>query len=136
MARDQASSSSSPASLTLFSEPERGSLLRECPDSLPATTGEISPSFSRRWASSGFTTSRGESWIADTSESPRDGDGSSSLPDVLEEIVHARFYLSPRAAAGILRRATKREKPIPRPLAEALRALSARSPTTEVDSEP
>jgi hypothetical protein len=32
------------------------------------------------------------------------------LPDVLEADVHPRFYLSPRAAAGILRRAEKRGK--------------------------
>jgi site-specific DNA-cytosine methylase len=47
------------------------------------------------------------------------------LPDVLEAEVHPRFYLSPRAAAGILRRAEKRGKDLPPALASALQALSA-----------
>ena len=45
----------------------------------------------------------------------------SSLPDVLEATVPSRFFLSPKAAAGILRRAEKRGKPVPAPLERALR---------------
>ena len=45
----------------------------------------------------------------------------SSLPDVLEATVPSRFFLSPKAAAGILRRARKRGRDLPEPLERALR---------------
>jgi len=48
------------------------------------------------------------------------------LPDVLEGIVPDRFYLSPKAAAGILRRSQKRERELPVALLDALMILSAR----------
>lgn len=45
-----------------------------------------------------------------------------SLSDVLEAgSVPPRYFLTPRACAGILRRAAKRGKALPAPLAEALR---------------
>jgi site-specific DNA-cytosine methylase len=47
------------------------------------------------------------------------------LADVLLETVPDRFFLSPRAAAGILRRAEKRGRELPRALAEALTALAS-----------
>lgn len=120
-------SSSSCESLTLFSTPEDGSSLRTFPDYFPQTVDEISPSFSRRWPTSGFTTSLGECWTADTSECPNGGGEFSSLPDVLEDEVPARFYLSQKAAAGILRRAEKRGKALPPRLESALRELSDRA---------
>ncbi len=123
------SSSSSPASqMSLFS-PEGGSSLRTYPDFFPQTTDEISPSFSRRWPSSGFTTSLGECWTADTSESPNGGVGSSSLADVLEADVPLKYFLSPKAATGILRRAMKRGRELPTHLSQALEAV-ARTTTT------
>lgn len=125
MGSDPASSSSSHESLTLFSPMEAGSSLRTFPDFFPPTVDEISPSYSRRWPSSGFTISPGECWIADTSECPSDGAASSSLPDVLEADVPPRFFLSPKAAAGILRRAEKRGRELPQALAEALRELAS-----------
>lgn len=121
---DRASSSSSPESQTLFSPMADGSSLRTFPDFFHPTVDEISQSYSRRWPSSGFTTSPGECWTADTSECPSDGAASSSLPDVLEAEVHPRFYLSRKAAAGILRRAEKRGKALPPSLNAALQALS------------
>ena len=121
---DQDCSSRQPESLTLFSDPEGGSSLRMFPDFFPQTVDEISPSFSRRWPTSGFMTSPGECWTADTSECPSGGGVFSSLPDVLEATVPSRFFLSPKAAAGILRRAEKRGKPVPAPLERALRELS------------
>jgi site-specific DNA-cytosine methylase len=128
-----ASSSSSHESLTLFSPMEAGSSLRTYPDFFPPTVDEISPSYSRRWPSSGFTTSPGECWTADTSECPSEGAASSSLPDVLEADVHPRFYLSPKAAAGILRRAEKRGKPLPEELG---RVLLKRSKQRETAAPP
>jgi hypothetical protein len=121
----QASSSSSHAlPMTLFGT-EAGSFLRTYPDFFPATTVEISPSFSRRWPSSGFTISPGECWTADTSVCPSGGDASSSLPDVLQGTVPERFFLSPKAAAGILRRAQKRGRALPTPLHTALQVLAS-----------
>lgn len=88
---------------------------------------------SSRWsalssAKSGFTTSPGEYWTAVTSECPSEGAVSSSLPDVLEDDVPSRFYLSPTAAAGILRRADKRGRELPPALARALRDLASQHP--------
>jgi hypothetical protein len=83
-----------------------------------------SGSYSRRWPTSGFTTSPTEFWTADTSECPSGGGEYSSLPDVLEATVPERFYLSPKAAAGILRRAEKRGRELPEALESALRELS------------
>lgn len=117
-------------SLTLFSETEDGFLLRMYPDSFPQTVAEISESFSRRWPTSGFTTSPGECWTADSSpavadpQSPNGEGGYSSLPDALEADVPPRFYLSPKAAAGILRRAEKRNRALPEHLDGALRAVA------------
>ena len=124
---DQDCSSKQPESLTLFSDPEGGSSLRTFPDFFPQTVDEISPSFSRRWPTSGFMTSPGECWTADTSECPSGGGVFSSLPDVLEATVPNRFFLSPKAAAGILRRARKRGRDLPEPLESALTALATRS---------
>ena len=121
---DQASSSSTPESLTLFSPLAGGSSLRTYPDYFPANAAEISDSYSRRWPASGFTTSPGECWTADTSESPNAGAVSSSLRDVLEDNVPAKYFLSPKAAAGILRRAEKRGRELPGHLAEALEAVA------------
>jgi hypothetical protein len=118
------SSSRQPESLTLFSETEAGFSLRMFPDYFPATTDEISPSYWRRFANSGFWTELGESWTVDTSECRSDGGVSSSLPDVLEADVPPRFYLSQKAAAGILRRAERRGRELPPHLDSALRTLS------------
>lgn len=120
----QDSSLRQPESLTLFSETEDGFLLRMFPDSFPQTMDEISPSYSRRWPTSGFTTSPGESWTADTSECHSEGGAFSYLPDVLVADTPPRFYLSPKAAAGIIRRAKKRGKALPPRLASALRELA------------
>ena len=52
-------------------------------------------------------------------------DGVCSLSDILETgDVPQRYYLSPRACAGILRRAEKRGKTLPRRLARALQAVA------------
>ena len=111
-------------SLTLFSTPEDGFSLRMYPDSFPQTVGEISESFSRRWPTAGFTTSPGECWTADTSESHSEGGAFSSLPDALVADAPPRFYLSQRGAAGILRRANKRGKTLPAELETALLSAS------------
>lgn len=130
---DQDCSSKQPVSLTLFSQTEDGSSLRMFPDSFPQMEELTSGSFSRRWPTSGFMTAPGECWTADTSECPSEGGEYSSLPGVLEAIVPKRFYLSPKAAAGILRRAKRRGKSLPAALDRALRVLSGH--TSPVDGE-
>ena len=122
----QASSSSSHGSpMTLF-QPEDMSSLRTYPDFFPAKRTRFRRRISRRWPSSGFTTSPGESWTADTSECPNDGAASSSLADVLEATVAPKFFLSPKAAAGILRRAQARGRILPGHLAAALESVAGR----------
>ena len=81
--RDPACSMSSFGLPTSLFDQADGSSLRTSPACSVPTVDEISPSFSVRWATSGFATSPGEFWTAVTSECPSDGDGSSSLPDVL-----------------------------------------------------
>jgi site-specific DNA-cytosine methylase len=54
-----------------------------------------------------------------------------SLSDVLESRVPPRFFLSPRAARGILRRAEKRGRKLPPRLQAALEGLAAEGRMTE-----
>jgi hypothetical protein len=67
------------------------------------------------------------SWMLNTSECPN-GAVASSLSDVLEAHVHPRFYLSARAAAGILRRAEARGRELPVHLRTALESLARSAP--------
>ena len=84
--------------------------------------------------------SRGECWTRDGSESPSDA-VVCSLSDMLDRNVPERFYLSPRAARGILRRCEKRGRTLPIPLRLALTRLatmedSAPSPESISSSTP
>ncbi len=47
-----------------------------------------------------------------------------SLPDILEDQVPSKYYLSPKACRGILRRAEKRGRELPRQLQDALEAVA------------
>tara|TARA_R110000824_G_scaffold15492_3_gene65108 strand:- start:42 stop:539 length:498 start_codon:yes stop_codon:yes gene_type:complete len=62
----------------------------------------------KNWATSGNT----EYLTLNISESPNVG-VESSLSDILERDVHPKYYLSPKACRGILRRADKRGKALP-----------------------
>ena len=78
--------------------------------------------FSEGWGNSGMGGPT-ESWTLSTSEWPNDA-VVCSLSDTLETgDVPQRFYLSPRACAGILRRAEKRGKNLPPHLQRALKAV-------------
>ena len=76
------------------------------------------------WSNAG-TGFRGACSIADFSESPSAA-VECSLSEVLESRVPRRFFLSPRAAAGILRRAEKRGRILPSHLQAALESLATR----------
>ena len=77
---------------------------------------------SGRWQNSGMG-SLGGSWTLSISDWPNDG-SACSLSDVLEpsQAVPERYSLSPKACAGILRRAEKRGKKLPAMLEAALRS--------------
>ena len=104
-----------------------GSLARTSLGSLASTTAGTSEPSSVTWMTSG-TAWRGEFWTLSGSESPSDA-AACSLPDVLETGPHlSKYFLSPKAAAGILRRAAKRGRTLPAPLAEALAELAGAEP--------
>ena len=89
-----------------------------------AVDGTLVPS-SGRWQNSGMGGPT-ESWTLNGSEWPSDA-AVCSLSDVLETgEVPQRFFLSPRACAGILRRAEKRGKQLPEQLRLALVAVAER----------
>jgi hypothetical protein len=74
---------------------------------------------------------RGASWTPDTSEWPSGGEGFSrvSLSEVLQRIgPDERYWLSPKACAGILRRAGRRGKALPEALKQALESRASLEP--------
>ena len=100
--------------------------------------GHLEP-FSGAWASSGMGSPTGfwtlnTSEHADTLEPSRKGGAVCSLSHILETgDVPQRYYLTPKACAGILRRAEKRGKKLPPPLFQALQTVAQR---TEPEVEP
>jgi len=91
--------------------------------------GTLAPS-SGAWANSGMgsptecLTLNSVEHLATPSPFPRDG-AVCSLSDILETgDVPQRYYLTPRACAGILRRAAKRGKDLPPMLHRALSAVA------------
>ena len=94
-----------------------------CQDFYQATKDAISESSSLKWPTQGIATSNGEFWIRNSSESPNGVEEcSSSLASILQssQEVDKRYYLSAKAAEGILRRATRRGKHLPPRLEKAL----------------
>jgi len=84
--------------------------------------GTLVPS-SGAWSNSGMACAT-ESWTLSISEWPKDA-AVCSLSDTLETgDVPRRFFLSPKACAGILRRAEKRGKDLPQALRRALEAAA------------
>lgn len=89
----------------------------------PMTDGLLVPS-SGAWANSG-TGGPTEAWTLSSSTWHSDA-SVCSLSDILEDAgnVPPKYYLSPRACAGILRRAEKRGKDLPHALRQALQAVA------------
>ena len=100
-----------------------GFLEKTSPEFCRSTAGEIGLPYSETWRSAGMGSPTGFLTL-NISESPS-GAVASSLSDVLETgDVPPKFYLSPRAASGILRRAAKRGRELPPALHAALTALA------------
>lgn len=91
---------------------------------LPAATLGRSSVNWRGWATGGPS----GWWTRDGSESPN-GAVASSLSRVLLPRTPLRFYLSPRAGAGILRRAARRGRELPEKLMRELWMLVAQDPS-------
>ena len=70
-------------------------------------------------------------FVTGTIFSPKPKERFVNLVEVLEtENIPERFYLTPKACAGILRRAEKRGKVLPPTLARALAAVADSEPTS------
>jgi len=106
-----------------------GASLRMFVDSYLATAELTSPLSSTPWLNSGSMVSRGRFWTRSTSES-RNAAAACSLSAVLEPQVSERYYLSVKAAEGILRRAEKQGKTLPTQLERALKDIA----TTETET--
>lgn len=74
----------------------------------------------------------GEHSMLNTGESPRDA-VESSLSEILEDSPHPKYYLSPKACRGILRRAQERGKPLPKRLEFALLVQSGENEKTSLN---
>ena len=110
--------------LVLFHESSYGRTSEE--HSLP-TTDKTSTQSSIQWLTSGRLNKNGLCWTLSCSESPNDDEGySSSLSSTLLSLneVPTRYYLSKRAASGVLRRAERRNKKMPLVLREALKKIA------------
>ena len=88
-------------------------------DFYQVTRDAILEQSSLHWPKQGIATLNGEFWIRNSSEYPN-AVVESSLLEVLQTEVNSRYSLSAKAAAGIIRRASKREKQLPLILQEAL----------------
>jgi hypothetical protein len=97
-------------------------LLRMFPAFCPVMKDEILPLSFEGWSNAGIA-SRGGSLMLSISEWPKDA-AVCSLSEVLETEVAPKYFLSPKACQGILRRAEKRGKELPRQLAVALRLVA------------
>ena len=113
---------------------------RTCPEPSTPPGGQTSPPFSAAWLeerSQPHLTGGGtQVWqlapkgkqpgafsMLNTSAWPSDA-AVSSLWEILEGEVPAKYYLSPKACAGILRRAERRGKALPTPLLLALQQVA------------
>jgi hypothetical protein len=78
---------------------------------------------SLHWPTQGIATSNGVCLIRNSLEYPN-GAEESLLSQVLEQNPSEKYFLSAKAAQGILRRANKRGKTLPEPLQQALESTA------------
>lgn len=76
----------------------------------------------------------GELPLLNTGVSPKE-EHESSLSQILEDSPHPRYYLSPKACLGILRRAKVRGKLLPKRLEAALLAQAGLSDGEDIDTD-
>ena len=98
------------------------------------TMEEILQRSSMKWGKQGRISANTLCWMHSFSESPNAEDAfSSSLAGILQppQSVPIRYYLSPKACQGILRRANRRGKVLPERLQKALEMRAALMPPTE-----
>jgi len=95
-----------------------GLSLRMSPACYPATEDEIFPSSFEGWSNSGMACAGG--YLTHSMPEWHSGAAVCSLSAVLETDVPRKYYLSAKAARGILRRAEKRGKELPETLRLAL----------------
>ena len=103
---------------------------RMCQDFYPVIRGAISQSSSLHWPTQGIVTSSGECWTRSSLEYHSAAE-ESSLSLLLETQVADRYSLSARACEGILRRASRRGKALPKILEEALVRQASQSTAQE-----
>ena len=90
----------------------------------PVTTGKTTELSSQSLMNSGIVY-LGQYWTANGFPY-RKGGGACSLSDILEDgNVQQKYYLSPKACKGILRRARARRKKIPQALETALKTVAS-----------
>ena len=101
-----------------------GSSLKTSLAFYPVTEEGALPSSFKGWRKSGIYR-LGECWTLNTTEWPKDA-AVCSLSEVLETDVPQKYYLSPKACRGILRRADKRGRELPPQLRQALQAVAVK----------
>lgn len=99
-----------------------GLLSKMSPACYPVTEDGTFPSSFEGWSSAGMASPGG--YLTLSILPWPSGGGACSLSEVLEVDVAPKYFLSPRAARGILRRAEKRGRELPRHLREALRQVA------------
>lgn len=108
---------------------------KTCPEFFQQTADGTSGHSSGRWTTSGIL-ARGECLTLSLSESPSVA-AESTLSDILETgDLPQRYFLSPKACAGILRRAEKRGRTLPPQLRAALENVAGKmernAPTSRI----
>ena len=88
-----------------------------------ATEDETSQLYSRRWTNSGMV-SRGVCLTARTSESPSNAVASTLLPCIETGKISEKYFLSPNAAIGILRRVDQMGRNLPPSFRRSLEMLA------------
>jgi len=106
-----------------------GLSLRTSPACYPATEGETLPSSFAGWSNAGMACAGGFLTL-NILEWPSAA-AVCSLSGILETDVPPKYFLSPRAARGILRRAEKRGRSLPEQLRAALSQVATDSTPTE-----
>ena len=105
---------------------------RTSPACYPHQEGQTLPSSFAGWSNSGMACAGG--YLTLSMPEYHSDAAVCSLSDILETDVPRKYYLSARAARGILRRAEKRGRELPELLTESLRAVIAGAKRTKETS--